>query len=299
MLWAFELKIKGVHYGLTLLYSYMLPLFEIEETPGGFVFRKMRGLGRWLTCEFNEEELETRCIVPCEVSRESVERVLGLEKQPLFGELCVRLNLPPSYCSVTLLYEPADAKLVFYAVYLSRNTDYYVNTVKWTKQAVEHGAVESTSYIPREFNALKPRIDSVFAEYTDPAVLSVELLKLRGVGAKTVSAIMLHGYGLTEYAPVDRHYADYLGLNPRQPPKSACITSGFECSRCTRSCVYRYAVVKYGVYNGVVQSLTYIRARLKRSRRSIIEEVLVKETSWYLDIVESILEKARELKLTV
>lgn len=291
------MDISGIHYGLTLLYSYLLPLFNVEEVSDGFVFEKTYGTVKGLFCRFSEKELVTTCRIPRGVDRASVLRVLGLEKQPLFTEFSDRVGVSRVKTPVTLVYEPGDVVHVFYAIYLSRNTDYYVNTIRWARQAYEEEFVTSSSYIALEFNRLKRVIDGVFEKGLDPLSTAISLMEMRGVGIKSVTALLLHGYGLTEYAPVDRHYAEYLGVERYQPQKEHCVKLRLNCKLCSRGCPYRYAVVKYGVYNGFVQSLVYIHARLSASRRSELEEVLVKDPADWLNPVEEVLNRAREFSI--
>lgn len=290
------MEIRGVHYGLSLVYSYLLPLFEVTEVSGGFIFEKIHGAGRGVECRFREGGLITECRVPRGVSKKVVERLLGLEKLTLARELCRRLGLSVEMCTVSLLYEPSDARLVFYAVYLSRNTDYYVNTVRWARQVVEKGFVDSTSYVPLEFNRVKPLIDRVFSRGVNLRDIVTELLGIPGIGVKSVVALLLHGYGLTEYAPVDRHYARYLGFEPMQPPKNHCSKLKLACRLCSRRCIYGYTVRKYGVFNGFIQSLVYVHARLL-GRRSLLEKILVRDPSACLDVVEKVLTNAREFSI--
>lgn len=289
------LEIKGIHYGLTLLYSYSLPLFEVYETGSGFVFEKVRGALKGLKCEFSEKELTTTCTIPSGASSSVLERVLGLRYRHIFQDFCNYVSVKGSPCRVTLVAEPSDSRYVFYAIYLSKNTDYYVNTVLWTKMAVDTGVVKASSYIPREFNKVKPIVDVVFQRSQSLEELVAGLLAVPGVGAKSISALLLHGYGLSMYAPVDRHYREYLGSKWKEPHKAYCAKYKLNCLACPRNCIYKYAASKYGAYNGVVQSLVYIRARLAMHRRSELEEVLVRDPSMHLEHFDKVLEAARSI----
>lgn len=288
------MEVRGVHYGLSLLYSYLLPLFRVEEVHDGFLFEKAHGAGKGLVCRFRVSELVAECKTPSSVSADVIKKLLGLEKRWVFLELCSRLGFKPGECPITLLYEPLDARYVFYAVFLSRNTDYFVNTVAWTVQAVEKGLIESNSYIPREFNRLRSVIDGVFNEGLTSEEIALRLLSIPGVGVKSVTALLLHGYGNTVYAPVDRHYASYLGLAVSQPPKSYCAAQKLNCRVCPRTCPYGFASRKYGVFNGVVQSLVYVRSKLAAKRTGSFWSILVRDSGYWFDRLDSILERARE-----
>lgn len=275
------------------MYSYYLPLFDIYETNKGFVFEKTNGFGKGLKCSFSEINLTTECVVPSGLSEGALFKLLGLNKINVFGDLCLVADMDECVSRIiTLINGEEDSRYVFYSIYLSRNTDYYANTLKWAKQAVINGYVDSSSYISREFNKLKKSIDIVFNETNNPIDLACKLLFVKNVGVKSVASLLLHAYGLTRYAPIDRHYANYLGVKGKPGYKDICIRSKMECSGCSlHSCIYRQAVSKYGTYNGVVQSLVYINARLKQTRRSEIEEILVRDPSVYMDNLEKLLIK--------
>jgi hypothetical protein len=221
-----------------------------------------------------------------------IERILGLEKHSLFKDLCKWINVEKCIVDqVSLIYEPAYKNIIAYSVYLSRNTNYYINTLKWVREAIEMGVVDSTSYIPREFNRVKREIDHVLSTGLDPVSEALSLMKIRGFGVKSANAYLLHAYGLTQYAPIDRHYARLIkALKPRS--KLTCQLHGkLQCSQCIIHCPHRQAYSKFRELNGVIQSLAYIHGRLKNPVRSRIEEILVKDTTQYLDPLENLLHR--------
>jgi hypothetical protein len=287
--------IRGIHYGLTLLYSYLLPLFKIEETHGGFTFTIDLGPFKGLKCRFNEFTLETTCSKDPGFMEIHIERIMGLEKHSLFKDLCKWINVEKCIVDqVSLIYEPAYKNIVAYSVYLSRNTNYYINTLKWVREAIEMGVVDSTSFIPREFNRVKREIDHVLSTRLDPISEALSLMKIRGFGVKSANAYLLHAYGLTQYAPIDRHYARLLNtLKPTS--KATCLHKGkLQCSICSVDCPYRIAHSTLGEFNGVVQSLVYIHARLSSLHKSQLEKVLVADYEYYRDIFENILHRVKE-----
>lgn len=276
-----KVKIKGIHYGLTLSYSYMLPLFDIEEAENGFLFRKARGFGGGIECYFDETSLETECAVPSHIDNNSIKDLLGIEKLQVFREICGIAGLDECASQhITLMYEPRDSRLIFYAIYLSRNTDYYVNTVRWVRSLLARGDTGGASFLEEELRENIDLIDSVFSLSAGPVDIAVSLLGIKGVGVKSAKALLLHGYGLTEHAPIDRHYARFLGLAASSISKSYCARARLNCAVCERDCIYNYSVRKLGIYNGAIQSLLYIYGRL-RSRRSKLEELLVKRSAEY------------------
>ena len=288
------MKLRGIHFGLTLLYSYLLPLYSIEEFNGGFLFRKITGVGKGLECVFREKNLETHCRIPSGV--EISQGLLGLDKQILFREVCKRVGVENCIAKhITLIYEPRDKELIFYSVYLSRNTDYYINTVKWIYELVTKGTISSTSYTIKEFIKRRDYFRQILNKNADPLSEAIELLNIKGVGVKSIKAYLLHAYGLTIHAPIDRHYARILRAKPRQPSKNICAMLRLNCTTCTLKCLYGYTTRLFGLLNGIIQSLSYIYYRLKSKRRSIIEEILIPDPSHYVDDIEKLLNNILKL----
>ncbi|MEM4717767.1 MAG: hypothetical protein QXE81_03290 [Desulfurococcaceae archaeon] len=280
--------IKGIHYGLTLLYSYLLPVMDVEDRPGGFRFRIKSKLIGSFNCLFYEDKLETTCKIddvsdPC-----VIQRVLGIEKNNLFQELCRYIGYEKCiFEQITLLYEPLLKKHIAYAIYLSRNTDFYANTIRWVKEYIATGFIRSSSYIPREFIKNKDRIDNVLEGGNQPIVEAMELLKIDGFGLKSIKAFLLHAYGFTDQAPIDTHYSEFLGSRRRvMVNKDHCITIALNCVSCRKNCIYRNTIRKFGKYNGIIQSLSYIIAKLKKHVRPELLDVLVKNIDHYVEELE-------------
>lgn len=293
------MKVKGIHYGLTLLYSYLLPAVEVEERADGFKFRFERGLARGLECEFRESLLETTCTTSTLKGVSELNSLLGIEKHYLFTNFCKLIGLEDCIANhVSLIFDPRYKRVVAYSVYLSRNTDYYVNTINWVKEALDSGRIESSSYIAREFNEFKGSIDRVLGAGLKPREEAVELMKVRGFGVKLAKAYLLHSYGLTEHSPIDRHYASFFGLGKRSAQKARCISKSLECELCKADCPYYLSTKRFGVFSGVVQSLTYIHGKLVSKRRTPLERVLIRDADYYVDKLDNILERASKLLST-
>lgn len=277
-----KLKIHNIHYGLTLLYSYLLPVIDVVETTEGFKFQFTRGVFNGIECFFNENNLETECVISDSMSRVMIQNILGLSKHDLFIKLCDVLELNDCVANeITLMFEPIYKREILYAIYLSKNTNYYINTIRWTRVVLEKGYIDSASFIPREFNKVKNQIDKVLAENTSIHREVVNLLRIPGVGLKSIKAYLLHAYGLTQHAPIDRHYARFLDLTSINIDKKHCLNTELKCEHCQFKCPYSHTMKKFGLFNGVVQSLVYIHSRLVFSRKSRLEEILVKDPSKY------------------
>ncbi|MEM1701444.1 MAG: hypothetical protein QXF58_04855 [Desulfurococcaceae archaeon] len=289
--------IKGIHYGLTLLYSYHLPLFDIEETNNGFIFKKAFGSLRGIECVFNEKDLETICESPHRFTSE-LSNALGLDRLYLFKEICGITGIHKCIAeNITLIHNELDKQLVFYTIYLSRNTDYYVNTVRWVQELLRKGYISSNSYIARDFMSKKDIIDEVYSSTVDRLSEIVRLLSIHGVGVKSIKAYLLHAYGDTVHAPIDRYYARFLGQDIKvSVDKNRCLKRGLNCERCSSTCPYAFSMERFNVLNGVVQSLVYIYNRLRLHRRSRLEEILVKDPSVYLDGLEHLIKNLELIK---
>lgn len=291
------LRIRGIHYGLTLIYSYLIPLLEINERDYGFSFEFKTGVFRGIRCLFRERDLFSECYIPSDIDIGEVVKILGLEKNGLFRDICRVIDMDKCISSeITLIYHPGYRREVFYSIYLSRNTDYYVNTVKWVRELIEKNYISSSSYIPRQFNKYRDLIDSVFRGEINPLREVIELLRIPGVGLKSINAYLLHSHGDTRYAPIDRYYSEYLGLRPLHVDKNKCVAWITGCNTCRYStrCPYKRTMEIFGVYNGVIQSLIYIYNRLKSTRSSRLEQVLIKEKTPYMSELSRVLDLIRE-----
>lgn len=293
------IRINDVNYGYSLYYSYLLPLFDIKPTEKGFEFKKVIGFCNEIECSFNRKEMTTLCTVS-ERCLSYSRYVLGIDSGWGFNELCKMYGGGDCIAkNITLLYSPNDAKLVLYAILLSRNTDYFINTLRWFKEFVVSGDIKGGGYIARQFLEIVNHIENIFRDSIDTQKIVPRLLSTPNIGSKTVHALLLHAYGLTEYAPVDRHYAWYLskifpGIRSSSIKKNICITYELNCL----FCIYRkrcaYGVTKiFGKLNGYIQSLAYLSKRLAISR-SWLEEVLVPKDHRHIRELENIVKTAIE-----
>ncbi|MEM0026937.1 MAG: hypothetical protein QXT53_03320 [Ignisphaera sp.] len=273
------IEVTGIDYGYSLYYSYLLPLFEIVPTENGFIFKKVIGFCNKIECVFHRDSLKT----VCEVDSNCIEyfrHVLGINSRWGFKELCKIYGYEDCVAEkITLLYSPRDAKLIFYAILLSRNTDYFINTLRWFKELMYTSGIRD-GYIAKQFLEIKKYVDELFNRIEDIYDLALSLLNLRYVGLKTISAFLLHAFGLTEYAPIDRHYTWYLSkalpdFKSMQIRKEVCIKNKLNCFKCPYREVCLYGIAKiFGKLNGYIQSLAYLSRRISMVR-SMLEEILI------------------------
>jgi len=274
-------------YSLSLFFSYLLPLYEIRSLPSGVVeVEKVFGFAQGLKCR--SEASRSTCSIPQGYSLSDVKSLLGIEARKYvekFFDLLERFGFNFELLSkFSLIYSPKDKQYVIAAVLLSQNTDYYSNTVRWVKTLINSGIealkLEKSYQVERFIDIYEDILRIVIAGLNIGDEV-VELLKIGGVSAKSVSAYLLHAYGLLSEAPVDRHFRELLeaaGLEFRQPDKNRCIKTRFQHSLCQLRGRCAYGVVSsiFGSFSGVVQSAAYICGRILRGKfYSYIEEALL------------------------
>ncbi len=292
------IMIKNIDYGLSFYYSYGLPLYTFERSNGTLIFKKKHGICEGLICKSTGSQ--TVCYIPDNdnTCQTYVVELLGLRTLRLVRQLHRILEIETGYPYPILhrfafIHNSYDKIEIFLSVFLSRNTDYYVNTVKWVRNILERDLflkrtefLNISSYQFRQLLEIVNYISDIFRKHNDPLEISLSLLKLPNIGPKTVFAFLLHCFGLTQYAPVDRYYRSFLssiGIKGKNPNKKHCLSSRLNCSKCAYSskCIYSLAMNKFHEFNGIIQSLTYIYGRLKSPKlRSPLEKTLIGKNTY-------------------
>jgi hypothetical protein len=300
------IEVNGINYALTLYYSYLLPLFTIKTHDNKLVFTKTIGACKGLICQMNNK-YQTKCIIPKNCSIDNAEKILGLDKRSIFHSFFKEIGVGGDnvYRRITLMHNSLDKKYVFTTIYLSRNTDYYRNTCRWIRIMHRNncfndpsmclGIIKSYQY--REYSLIALNISEILSTIQEPLIEALKLLELRGVGLKTINAYLLHVYGLTSYAPIDRYYKALLsqiGIQLNIPSKKTCIRYRLKCNVCMyrNKCIYGLTNNLFREYNGVLQSITYIYGRINNivSGRinivSNIEKELIKHMGSPIRIID-------------
>ena len=160
-----------------------------------------------------------------------------------------------------LAVDPWDLRAMFYSIFLSRNTDYHVNTVRWVREMTSRAHDEASLALldPRDFGnsyqlvqlaEIKPELDGILSSLEPGPIimgsegvfssLKAKLLALPYVGPKTVHAFALFCLGLTQLAPADRHLLTIsralglVGEDARMPRKELCMR--YDCWRGAEKC---------------------------------------------------------------
>ncbi len=245
-----------------------------------FIFIKEHGLCKELKCIQENNTIE--CSIPDQCEPIDYKKILGLNTKQIFEELMDKLNVSPEniFRKITLIHSDdiTDKKVVFLTIFLSRNTDYYRNTVKWINYILENNCLKNPykcvtlirSYQYKQLIEILDDLSDVFRRSSREHKISKEildLLKVKHIGLKSINAYLLHVYGNTHYAPIDRHYKLALrriGLKGIIPSKKHCLLSKLRCETCSmRSrCLYYMSRKLLGKYNGVFQSISYIYGRI-------------------------------------
>lgn len=265
--------LKNIDYSINLYYSYLLPLFDIYRKNHEKIFIKKYGYCSGLKCF--EKNTSIKCFIPkkCSVYSE----LIGIDKKYLINKLVNYLEksgLKIRYINkFTLIHSSFDKTYVFLSIYLSRNTDYYRNTVKWIKTIINNNCIEyplkCLNYIKSyQYRELLDIWKNIVLNKTSFNEEINTLFSLKGFGLKSINAYLLHVYGYTKYAPIDRHYYKLLnriGLNGLIPSKEYCIDYKLNCSKCrfNNNCLYNIVYNKFGLFNGIIQSINYVYSRLK------------------------------------
>lgn len=270
------LRVEGVDYGLSLYFSYQLPLYMVYRYGDTLFFMKKYGFCGGFRCSSTGSY--TRCLIDYECYTEYALRILGVEPYGIWRRFLDKIGLDPNGIlgSITVMYSPDDKLLILSSIYLSRNTDYYRNTIRWIKTMISEGCYSKPSrclgiirsYQYREFTSIIEDVNMIQYRYrwSDKIEEALALLNLRGIGLKTINAYLLHTYGLTKYAPIDRYYREFLksiGIEGIIPPKNKCPLKCGEC-RLADKCLYHRAMKLFSRVNGFIQSISYIYGRLKR-----------------------------------
>jgi hypothetical protein len=160
---------------------------------------------------------------------------------------------------------PGDEDLLFAVAFLTQNTDYHTNVLRWTRAIFSKTEdlaeiAETAPSVGRSYQLQKlPQALKAYIELGRPRERR-ELLRIPGVGPKVADLFLLFTGDATA-APVDKHFmrtAPKLGLDGRPPNPAYCRR--YACSSCplSASCLRGQAAEKLGRLAGWVQTLAYL-----------------------------------------
>lgn len=263
---------KGLNLPLTLYPSFVLAL--LEERGGAYV--KVAGRMRGCFFKVEGEYIVTNCGFT-EVSYWTgvwfLDRLRPSAVKPSLRWLVE--TLCEAYSSLGLAINPFDPLHVFIPVFLSQNTSYHTNVLRWcralwslTDDPLEAGVrareVSGSYQLARLYSAVKCCEESLSADVWETRIA---LLRCKWVGPKVADAFLLFGLGDTTAVPVDKHFTaltSRLGLwrDAKKPQKNLCAQH--PCPTCPRRefCLRWRASNELGELAGWVQTVFYVHDKL-------------------------------------
>lgn len=279
---------KGFDLSLSLYASYTLPWFE---NPKPRTFIKDYGFKLGLKLVDRRGSLTYSGCTEYEASILSgawfnpLEHIKAATRK---GRSCAQ-ELYGVFPGLGMALNPWDLRAMLYSIFLSRTTDFHMNTVTWMKRLTKSARCEDglkgldpriagSSYQLSQLAAVKPALDAVVEEVRSKIgplnaeevlrLSSVRLLNVPYVGPKTVHAFGLFCLGVMRIAPADRHLLKVslaLGLveeGVKMPEKRLCVK--FNClsdwNKCpqTNNCLTAVISREFGLLAGWFQTATYL-----------------------------------------
>ncbi len=266
----------GFDMDLSLKPSFILPLFT---KVGRSKYVKLYGDSRGCIIEIKEGTLVCR--------GGNISRILewtGLWFDPYKylrklgrSERAIVERLLEIYHGLRIPVSTSDEPYIFIAVFLSRNTDYYRNTMKWLSKIFpyynNYGKLPPLVEVGGSYQ-LK-QLEKAFLEYKkyalstdhDLEVLRRVMLKIPNVGPKTADAYIMYAKANTFMPPVDIHFIRFsrrLLIGNEEftvPLKAYCLK--YSCENCplNRSCLSIIISKKFGFMSGWIQTVSYLHDR--------------------------------------
>ncbi|MEM0084168.1 MAG: hypothetical protein QW743_01545 [Candidatus Methanomethylicia archaeon] len=285
----------GFNLEISLKASFSLPLF-IEFKPG--LYGKLYGFNRGLKFKVDGKRiLFSGCglkeaLILSGAWFNPFEYVKNLGR----CEYSIVYRFIEVFPGLGIAIDPWDVRAIFYSIFLSRNTDYHNNTVRWLRNMLSKAIDEYSlrfinpmnyggSYQLKQLSEVKDKLHLIFDDfifglntlfsidvYSD---LKRKLLNIPYVGSKSVHAFGIFCFGLTSIAPVDRHLILIIkSLNLidefTTPKKSLCLK--YDCllnvNLCPidDKCLMAFLMKRFGVMAGWLQTATYLYGSLYLSR---------------------------------
>uniref|UniRef100_A0A7J3ZK34 HhH-GPD domain-containing protein n=1 Tax=Fervidicoccus fontis TaxID=683846 RepID=A0A7J3ZK34_9CREN len=198
-------------------------------------------------------------------------------------------GLVETYSHLGLAIDPYDKELVFISVFLSRTTDFHVNTVGWCRALVsltkslstidssvvlQVGSSFQLKQLPQALSSYLVEVVPLESEGAGLEEIKRSLLSIKNVGVKTALAYLLFTRPeASRIAPCDVHFASLAGRlelidKPfTRPVKRLCAR--YECTTCPlRSrCAVALTSTLYKTLSGWIQTACYVHDKLYCRRR--------------------------------
>uniref|UniRef100_A0A7C2Z906 HhH-GPD domain-containing protein n=1 Tax=Ignisphaera aggregans TaxID=334771 RepID=A0A7C2Z906_9CREN len=288
-----------------LLYpSFILPLMDVERDKavkrwgfcGGLVVKKF---GSRIEVEHNSRQ----CL-------DYAEYILGFWYKPQSFTITDRKyrelveTLLNEYCWLGIATSPADDIEIFISIYLSQNTDFHRNVLRWVRSILEHyGSAEN--FVHRDIGDVARDIGKSYqllnlveglrmymdcrevALGMDDDMVKKCLFRIKGVGPKVFNAYMVYARRSLDYIPIDKNLKDFIkrfdatsSLVARDPIKSRCAK--YRCGQCPQAtfCTHYRLYSVFGRLGAWLQTVAYVHNKLV-CRRGMCRECFLKHLCNY------------------
>ncbi|MEM1644510.1 MAG: hypothetical protein QXL96_01350 [Ignisphaera sp.] len=287
--------------------SFILPMFNIQEDKAIKLWGECRGL------VIIKEDSKLVIKHSDRVCLDYADEILGFWSIPSrFDVIEKRYRefleiLVSEYSWFGIATSPLDDVEIFSSIFLSQNTDFHVNVVKWVRNIMEkYGSIEALTSLELAdivkciggsyqvlnlVHALKQYLmyrDHLLKK--NPEEVITYMLKIKGVGPKVSHAYLVFVRKLTIYAPIDRNLISFLrnfdvtfDLIANAPKKGYCIR--YPCGTCPINigCTYYRVRNAFKVFAAWVQTVAYIHSKLmckpKLCHRCFLNKICMVYTS--------------------
>ncbi|MEM4513620.1 MAG: hypothetical protein QXZ41_03845 [Ignisphaera sp.] len=286
------MKVKVIEvdpkFNLYILFypSFILPMVEVQEN---------KVIKLWGICkELVVSKKESKLVVKHEdkMCLDYADEILGFWSIPAkLGIIEKKYRefvevLMTEYSWFGIATSSLDDIEIFSSIFMSQNTDFHINVVKWIRNIMEkYGSVEAigslkTLNIVKNVSSSYQVINFVHAlkEYLkyrelilkkNPEEVILYMQKIKGVGPKVSHAYLVFVRKLTIYAPIDRNFISFLrkfeatfNLIANVPKKHYCIN--YSCGVCpiNTNCTYYRVRNAFNAFTAWIQSIAYVHNKI-------------------------------------
>ncbi|NPA23100.1 MAG: DNA lyase [Crenarchaeota archaeon] len=277
------IRVEKYSLKYTLYPSFTLTLFD---NPKNNLYVKVCGYSRGLKIEQKTDNLVLENVI----DEEYIYDITGLWYDPntyvrdvdkKLRDLIERIIERTSFIRISVSRQ--DYIFIFISTYLSRNTDYYTNVIRWVKKICQLSNSNIRNITPELVKSIGRSYQlQQLAEVLDQALsikleddfwnLRRTLLKIKYAGPKVVDAFLIFTKSTTSIAPSDIHYERFIktfGIfeNFEKPIKNYCIR--YTCESCPRSsrCLTGLSYRHLGKLSSWLQTVSYVIDREFCNRR--------------------------------
>ncbi len=282
-------------YDFYLLFypSYALPLIEIRDhgneaikTKGfctGLVMRRLESAGYYVAHESKECIDYAKYLLGLWINYRQIEELITRSNRIEYLH-----NLLPLFKYYGIAVSPKDDVEIFVSIFLSQNTDYHVNTVRWVRKILDNFDIRREGgrlseelimeKIGRSYQLLKlPETLKCYISIREDVLRGSHklLFKCPYVGPKIYFAYRLHVLLDLTVAPIDMNLSKFISKHAsdlasyKKPYKHYCMI--YDCENCTinNSCLENILRKEYKSALGWIQTTIYVYNDLKDHKRVI------------------------------